>query len=506
MIRQSSSFTLNWSKSSFHIQSDKIVKSFILLFFLLSLFGKPITTVRASVNTVRFPTMPLMATATITVNDFANYRVFQRDIGGTSKSVTISGTYSNMNWSRVEARVLLHGGTDTAVRDWTTIDSTPGGGIFSGNLIVPQGGWYNVEVRALDASGSVIGSSRGTNKWGVGMIILVIGQSNMSGRGQPPFTAANSDLAVNYNNAGTWEHLADPYDDESSASAVDYDNNIAAGSMIPGIANSLLQTFDFPIAFVPAAKGGSNLYVNGSNYGWAYRNPSNHFDTSTLYGQSITKAQSVGGVELIIMHQGEADLSASRTEANYEADFATMIGHYRQDLYAEIPIFICQLGTVGGGTDAGVTGIRSAQHNVDNGMNIFMGATAMEMPRIDAWHYDTPALTVIGSRLANAIKYYFGQSTYYRGPSINSASFSDGNRNQVIVTLNHRGGTDITPATGITGFKVFDNGSSVTIQSAVRYTANSVRLTLSSSISSGHTVTLRYLYGMTPNVSRPGQR
>ena len=271
--------------------------------------------------------------------------------------------------------------------------------------------------------------------------------------------------------------------------------------MIPSIANSLLQTFDFPIAFVPAAKGGSNLYVNGSNYGWAYRNPSNHFDTSTLYGQSITKAQSVGGVELIIMHQGEADLSDGRTEVNYEADFATMIGHYRQDLYSDIPIFICQLGTVGSGTNAGVVGIRNAQHDVDNGTNIFMGATAMDLPRFDTWHYNTPELTVIGSRLANAIKYYFGQSTYYRGPSIDSAFFSDGNRNQVIVTLNHRGGTDITPATGITGFEVFDNGSTVTITSAARYATDAVQLTLSTSISSGHTVTLRYLYGMTPNVS-----
>ena len=42
----------------------------------------------------------------IAVNDFANYRVFQREIGGTSKSVTVSGTYSNMAWNRVEARVL----------------------------------------------------------------------------------------------------------------------------------------------------------------------------------------------------------------------------------------------------------------------------------------------------------------------------------------------------------------------------------------------------------------
>ena len=52
------------------------------------------------------PTVSLTVVAqpTIAVDDFANYRVFQRDIGGTSKSVTISGTYANMDWSRVEAR------------------------------------------------------------------------------------------------------------------------------------------------------------------------------------------------------------------------------------------------------------------------------------------------------------------------------------------------------------------------------------------------------------------
>jgi hypothetical protein len=439
-------------------------------------------------------------TVTIAVSDFANYRVFQRDIGGTSKSVAVSGTYSNMNWNHVEARVL-HGSTSTAVVDWTTIDSTPGGGTFAGNLDVPQGGWYNVEVRALDVAGSVIGSSRGTNKWGVGMIILVIGQSNMSGRGQPPYAIATSDLAVNYSNAGRWEHLADPYDDESPVGAVDDDDAKAAGSMIPGVADSLLQSFDFPIAFIPAAKGGSNLWVNGSNYGWAYRNPSNHFDTSTLYGQSITKAQSVGGVELIIMHQGEQDLTDGRTESSYEADFSTMIGHYRQDLYSAIPIFICQLGTVGSGSDGGVTGIRNAQHDVDNGTSIFMGATAMDLPRMDTWHYTTPALTVIGGRLANAIKYRYGESTYHRGPSVNSAFFSDGNRNQVIVTIDHRGGTDIAPASGITGFRVFDNGSAATIQSATRYGPNAIQLTLASAVPAGHTVTLRYLYGMTPVVS-----
>lgn len=482
-----------------YLYKSIIITSLVELAFVVQAAGQSLT----------FNRIAAQPTGVITVTDFDNYRVFQRDIGGTSKSVTISGTYADMTWDHVDARLLQHG-TDTPVVDWTTIDSTYGGGAFSGNLIVPQGGWYDIEVRAVDGSGTVIATSRGTNKWGVGMLILVIGQSNMVGNGQPPFTIATSDLAVNYSNAGIWEHLADPYDDDSPPGAVDSDNDVietynVGGSMIPALANSLLQTFDFPIAFVPSAKGGSNLYVNGSNYGWAYRNPSNHFDTSTLYGQSITKAQRIGGVELIIMHQGETDATDHRTKAQYQADFATMIGNYRQDLYATIPIFLCQLGTIEPGTngltDAGIMAIRSAQHDLDNGVNIFMAATAMDQPRMDQVHYTVQGLNVIGERMAQAIKYYLGAASYYRGPFINSAFFSDGNRNQVIVTLNHRGGTDLTPASGITDFTVLDNGASVAIQSASRSAANAVQLTLSRSISSGHTATLRYLYGQNPDVS-----
>jgi hypothetical protein len=443
-------------------------------------------------------TVSIAVNSTISVDDFANYRVFQRDIGGTSKSVPISGTYSNMDWNRVEARVVQHG-TNTAVVGWTTIDTTPGGGTFSGNLIVPQGGWYNIETRALDGAGSVIDSSRGTNKWGVGMIILCIGQSNMSGNGQPPFTTVTSDFAVNYSNAGIWEHLSDPYDDESPTGAVDNDNSTAGGSMVPALANSLLQTFSFPIAFVPSAKGGSNLYSQ-----WVYRNPSNHYDTATLYGQSITKAQSVGGVELIIMHQGEADTNDHRTEAQYEADFATMIGNYRQDLYATIPIFICQLGTIELGTntrtDADVVAVRNAQHDLDNGVNIFMAATAMDQPRLDAVHYTCQGLNAIGGRIAQTIKYYLGATSYYRGPAITSAFFV-GNRNTVEIQIVHRGGNDITPVSDITGFSLLSDGSPVGITSAERISVDRIRLTLASVIPQNAMVKLRYLWGSNPDTS-----
>jgi hypothetical protein len=449
---------------------------------------------RATVTTSGSP-----APGTITVSDFASYRVFQRDIGGISKSVTISGSYSNLAWTRVEARVLQDG-TTTPIVDWTPIDTTPGGGMFSGALVVPQGGWYNVETRALDSAGTVMGSSRGGNKWGVGMIILSIGQSNMSGHGVAPFTIASSDFAVNYGNAGVWEHLADPYDDGSPAGAVDNDNATARGSMVPALANSLLETFDFPIAFVPSPKDNTNLYSQ-----WAYRNPSNHSDPNTLYGQSITKAQRVGGVELIVMHQGEADTNAHRTEAQYEADFATLIGHYREDLYTTIPIFICQLGTIQLGTntrtDADVVAVRSAQHDLDNGVDIFMAATAMDQPRLDAVHYSRQGLDAIGGRVAQAIKYYFFQIWYYRGPEIASASFAGADRTTVSVQIRHRGGSDVTPASGMTGFSVLSNGSPVGVVAAKRSGAGEIQLTLASAASAGATATLRYLRNSDPDTS-----
>jgi hypothetical protein len=331
------------------------------------------------------------------------------------------------------------------------------------------------------------------------MVILCIGQSNMSGHGLPPYTIATSDLAVNYSNAGIWEHLADPYDDDSPTGAVDNDNATARGSMIPALANSLLQTFNFPIAFVPSAKDNTNLYSQ-----WVYRNPSNHYDTNTLYGQSITKAQKAGGVELIIMHQGEADTNAHRTEAQYEADFATLIGHYRQDLYATIPIFTCQLGTIELGTntrtDADVLAVRDAQHDLDNGVSIFMAATAMDQPRLDAVHYTCQGLNAIGERIAQTIKYYFGATSYYRGPAITSANFA-GNRSTIDVQIIHRGGNNITPASGITGFSLLSDGSPVGIITAERSDVNQIRLTLASVVPEGATVKLRYLRSSNPDTS-----
>ena len=114
-----------------------------------------------------------------------------------------------------------------------------------------------------------------------------------------------------------------------------------------------------------------------------------------------------------------------------------------------------------------------------------MAATAMDQPRLDHVHFTTQGLDAIGGRVAQTIKYYFGAASYYRGPAITSAFFVDGTRNTVDVQIDHRGGNDITPVSGITGFSLLSNGSPVNITSAVRMSADRIRLTLASRDSTG---------------------
>ena len=158
-----------------------------------------------------------------------------------------------------------------------------------------------------------------------------------------------------------------------------------------------------------------------------------------------------------------------------------------------------QLGT-NTRTEADVLAVRDAQHDLDNGQDIFMAATAMDQPRLDAVHYTTQGLNVIGERIAQTIKYYFGATTYYRGPAINSANFA-GNRSTIDVQIIHRGGNDFTPTSGITGFSVLSDGTPVNIISTERSAANLIRLTLTSAIPESATAKLRYLRNSNPDTS-----
>ena len=441
--------------------------------------------------------------------EFGDHQVVQRTIGTTQGAVEISGTFNRSDVTRIEAQVVDFTRGDTIV-EWQEVPIESATSHFSGTVTVPQGYWYRLVVRASNSTDAEVGRTSGANPWGVGINILCIGQSNMVGNGSiHTYHNLDSDMAGLYSNNRVWKKFADPYDSGGLTSDIDYDSWIGV-SMIPYLLNSLAQTFPgVPIGIVPAARGSSPIHGT-ENMCWLYRDEANHFNSANLYGNSISKAKTVGGVELIIMHQGETDATNSISKEQYMADLKSLVANYREDLYSSIPLFYCQLArsftTIASKnrTDTNMQVIRAAQLLSDDPDNsIYLAASCIDVSvrqQLNDDHYYQDAYDTIGLRIGNGIAYYFGKSDYYRGPYIASAKLSE-DRASIDVTISHRGGSDITPDSGITGFDVLDSaGSVLTTTSIVKVDSEKLRINLSSAAPSGQ-VSIRYLFGKHPDIS-----
>ncbi|MBN2588436.1 MAG: hypothetical protein JXA96_01120 [Sedimentisphaerales bacterium] len=440
-------------------------------------------------------------------NEFGDHQVVQRTIGSTDGTVNISGTFDNSDVNRIEAQVIDFT-TGNPVVVWQEIPIDSSNSQFSDTISVPQGYWYRLVVRALNSNNAEVARTSGTNPWGVGINILCIGQSNMCGNGAIfTYHNLNSDMAGLYSNDKVWKKFAEPYDGGGLKTDIDYDSWIGV-SMIPYLLNSLAQNFPgIPIGIIPAARGSSPLHGT-ENLCWLNRDEANHFNSSNLYGNSLSKTRTVGGIELIIMHQGETDAQNVVSTEQYIADFKTFIAHYREDLYPSVPLFFCQLArsftsiAEKNRTDENMQAIRAAQLLSDDPNNsLYLAALCIDVSvRPNDDHYYQDAYDTIGLRIGNAIAYYFDKSNYYRGPEIASAALSE-DRTYIDVSISHRGGNDLTPETGITGFDVLNSSEAkLPISSVVKIDSAKLRINLSSAASS-EPISIRYLYGKSPNIT-----
>jgi hypothetical protein len=445
----------------------------------------------------------------LVIEDLGDYQVVQRTIGTSQGAVKVSGAFSRSDVNHIEAQVVDFT-TGNTIAAWQQIPISTSGH-FSGSITVPQGYWYRLVVRALNSVNAEIGRTNGANRWGVGINILCIGQSNMVGDGDlHNYLALTSDMAGLYGNDRKWKKFAEPYDGGSLTTDIDYDSWVGY-SMIPSLLNSLARTFPgVPFGIVPAAKGSTPLHGT-DKLCWLYRDAANHFNSDNLYGNSLAKSRTVGGVELIIMHQGETDATNSVSTSQYIADLKTMVAHYREDLYSSIPLFYCQLArsftpiSQKNRTDTTMQAIRAAQLMSDDpNNNIYLAASCIDVSvrsEKNDDHYYQDAYDAIGLRIGNCIAYYYGKSNYYRGPYIIASATLSTDRKSVDVSISHRGGNDLTPNSGITGFDVLGpTGTTLTIASAVKIDSTKLRINLSAAAPTG-TISLRYLYGKAPNIT-----
>ncbi len=428
--------------------------------------------------------------------------VVQRARGESTGMVVVSVRCNDALAPQTEAAVVSDSGGDT-VAAWRRCDKGGQDSLRGCTLCVPQGGWYRVAVRALDSSGTVVSCTTCPEHWAVGMNILCIGQSNMVGNGQiHTYTPVVHPLSGLYGNDNRWCMCADPYDRNGSPADVDYDSWIGVSAM-PALVNGLYRLLPgVPVGIVSSAKGGTSLCGRGPD-DWGYRNPSNHADTMTLYGNAVHNARNAGGVEHIIMHQGETDATDGTTAEEYVAALRAMLGHFHEDLGDSVPLFYCQLARAQSSdrnrTDVTMQTIRNAQLNADDGRHLLLSALCIDFELHSGDHYVKDGYDTLGGRLANAVGWYHGASSYYRGPAIGTVVFRGTARDTVLVAVRHRGGTDITPDSAMTGFEVFDSTGRCGVMSAWRLCADTIALVLSSRVAGNGTV--RYLYGKSPNTT-----
>jgi predicted peptidase len=421
--------------------------------------------------------------------DDPDFKVTQRNPATSNASRTLAGTYTGTP-TKIQARVVTFGGGTTIV-DWT--DGTFATGAFSVTMTVPQGGWYQWEARSLDATDTVVDSWVGGNRWGVGMNILCIGQSNMSGYGDTVYTVADQRVAL-LRNGTTWERMVEPWITGFRA------------SIGPALGNTLVAALNFPIGLIVHAPGGAGLTVPNPDY-WGDRNSGNPTSTATCYGKALTYALAAGGVELVCWNQGATEAALGPVDQpTYSAALATLKANFETDLgfaAGALPWFLNQVGrrvTASGATDAGYNGIREAHRLWDNpSIKRYNVGSTLDFPIVgpDATggtisHYGGASMVILGQRFAQAILFSLGLRPTYGGPRLATATFGS-SQNKIRVNIDPNGSTDFLPTSGIQGFKVTDGSGTKVITTVSRISAGPNAFVLeitTSTICSGVTTVL----------------
>lgn len=420
------------------------------------------------------------AASTFVVNDITAGTIYQRAKGTTSKTITLSGTYSSLP-TTIEAQLYLED-TSTVAQAWTALTGTTiGGGNWSGSLSVPQGGMYNLQVRGKDAGGTVLETSiRYGHPFGVGILVAVLGQSNWANM----FVNSTGTLTPH---TATRKHASGAWATNTGDGAINLANKLQAGTSLP-------------VGLLAYAVGGTTI--------------ANWTDTSggSVWSTFLTNLALAGGdCEVVSFQQGEQDAVGLTPKATYKAGLDTLYANLQAATgrtAAELPFACVLLGNIDHvlSTDASTQEIRQGQQEwIRETSGAVYGGSAVDMVQTDGFHWSVAYNARMGLRNAQAILGKLGAAAYgASGPRIYYAQLSG---SQITVYIAHEsGGTSLKELDGstdggsLTGFALTDGSGSLAISSTA-FSGNTILLNLGRAVVGG--VTLTYQYGEKPDITNP---
>ena len=224
---------------------------------------------------------------------------------------------------------------------------------------------------------------------------LLIGQSNMAGRGELSDMEPIQNPRCLMLRMGRWQKMSEPINPDRKL----FGKTKSGASLGASFANYLAESTEKRIGLIPCADGGTRLsqWMPGEIL----------YDHAVMMTKLAMRTSRLAG---ILWHQGESDCHEQALVDSYKERFLTMITSMRRDLGAEnVPIIIGELSHV---IDVEALGrkARFAQ------MNRNFHEIAKELPlcrvvssegftlKEDNLHFDTRSLREFGLRYAKAYK------------------------------------------------------------------------------------------------------
>ena len=170
----------------------------------------------------------------------------------------------------------------------------------------------------------------GVNQFNNAYSFLMMGQSNMAGRGE----LSDVEPIVNDNcfmfRMGRWQKLEEPVNPDRAVFGIKYHSGVSMGSTF---ADTISKKLKVKVGLIPCADGGTSIdeWQKGT----------------VLYEHALFMAKlAIKSSELkaILWHQGEADLKSIEKTLSHKKKFIKFITEFRSDLGCDdLPVIIGEL-------------------------------------------------------------------------------------------------------------------------------------------------------------------
>jgi hypothetical protein len=322
------------------------------------------------------------ALAQIQVSFPTSRAVLQRD-NANRATIRITGYYT-ASVTRVEARLQARDGQGSSI-DWQTIQNSPTGGVYAGDL-TGSGGWYNLEVRGMNGDQQV-GNPTVIERVGIGEVFIIAGQSNAQGIHQTAPNPLNDRVnCVNY------RYPDNGFPNDPPTPVFTQLDNSSGFSIAPRgvgswcwgqLGDLLVKRLNVPVMFFNAAFTGTSVqnWSDSAPEGGVAYGPGGAYPARQPYINLKVALQyyaNMLGLRAVLWHQGETDNLLDTQTTQYLNRLQAVITQARRDYNRSMPWVVARASY---GDNIG-----KVDQQVINAQNLVISSTAsvFEGPNTDA--------------------------------------------------------------------------------------------------------------------------